>query len=191
MLRGPRVCSCVAPVNSRSPPISPHVVKYGGLHSLLYTLRPAGIVSSHSWNLPHWEIMSLSIDALRKERPINPRPCSNAWSPSLVEGWYGPPPWRSQTRRPSASQRRPTDWARRVVVFGDLFFFYIRSIFWPIYDRSQVNFWETRRFSTSRDNSDEAIWQILSWSLVFSWRVWRCVMAFPSCLQVNLQHFNI
>ena len=89
-------------------------------------------------------------------RCFNSRPCSTF---CYLRQWrgVGMTPWRFQTKRWSVSQQRPTEWARRVLAIG-VIFFALRSIFDQVMagQRSvlgKINVF----FFTSRGNSDAVI----------------------------------
>ena len=64
-------------------------------------------------------------------------------------GWCDPPPWRFQTKRRRALQKRPADCSRRVLAIGGIMFG-PRSIFDPVMAGQRSNFRKFHDFSTSR-----------------------------------------
>ena len=88
-----------------------------------------------------------------------------------------PPPWRFETKRRSASRRRPIDCSRRVLAIGGIFFD-PRSTFDLVMAGQRSIFGEINVFSTLQDNSNGAMADIAMKSL-------------PSCLVDNWHHFDI
>ena len=60
---------------------------------------------------------------------VNPRPGRPFSITRPGRGGSHRPPWRFETKRRSASRKRPIDCSRRVLAIGGIFFFYPRSTF--------------------------------------------------------------
>ena len=82
-----------------------------------------------------------------------------------------PPPWRFETKRRSASRKRPIDWFRRVLAYGGILF-YPRSTFDLVMAGQRSIFGEIDVFSTLQYNSDGAMADI-------------AMKPLPSCLVDN------
>ena len=87
------------------------------------------------------------------------------------------PPWRFETKRRSASQKKAIDCSRRVLAIGGILF-YPRSTFDLVMAGQRSTFGEIDVFSTLQDNSYGAMADIAMTPL-------------PSCSVDNWHHFDI
>ena len=87
------------------------------------------------------------------------------------------PPWRFETKRRSASRKRPNDCSRRVLAIGGIFFD-PRSTFDLVMAGQRSIFGEIDVFSTLQENSDGAMADI-------------AMKPLPSCSVDNWHHFYI